>query len=231
MLTTLSTKETLASKDGSPLEKNTAYASAEPCEDPCTCVVTCVSDCCFPCAAFCCLPHKLCAKGLSYRLNDAWWKSTKIQLCHRMQSWLIRHPLAEGYCFCCLRPCISLHDVAAYGATMIRDFRKEIGPVWCDNMKVEVADPELVRLIMSSPQDGGPALGQAWLRPHKLPHSARGEPLFLLDLANGLDEAKPVESKRHADVRALIAKYLINKRALARQQRGDRVVERLLVPR
>ena len=55
---------------------------------------------------------------------------------------------------------------------MIKDFRREIGEVWCDNLKVEVAHPETMRLIMTAPQDGGPALGQASLRPHKLPTQA-----------------------------------------------------------
>jgi hypothetical protein len=97
---------------------------------------------------------------MSYWNKSPWWKSTKIRLCHRMQSWLLRHPITEGYCFCCVRPCITIHDVAAYGSGMIRDFTREIGPVWCDNLKVEIADPELMRMIMSNPQHGGPALGQ-----------------------------------------------------------------------
>ena len=89
----------------------------------------------------------------------------KIRLCHRLQSWLLLHPTTEASCCCFLRPCITIHDVAAYGSSMIRDFNQEIGPVWCDNLKVEVADPEMMRLLMTSPQEGGPALGQVHLRP------------------------------------------------------------------
>ena len=65
----------------------------------------------------------------------------------------------------------------------------------------------------------GPALGQAWLRPHKLPvSSAGGDPTFLLALANGLAGR---ESERHAAIRRLIWKYLINEAALKRQSRAD----------
>jgi hypothetical protein len=119
------------------------YVDSEPCENPLWCAFTAVTDCVFPCAMFCCCPCKL-LKNVPkegpftyHHLADATWQPYKILLCNRMQSWLIRHPMSEAYCCCCIRPCITIHDVAAYGTSMIKSFRKECGPVWCDNLKVE----------------------------------------------------------------------------------------------
>ena len=137
------------------------YADAEPMREALSvCVGSCITDCALPCCALCCCPCRFFQGGLTYRIKDPYWGPLKFRLCHRLQSWLIRHPVTESRLFCCLRPCITVHDVAAYGGTMINGFRKEIGDVWCDNLKVEVANPETARLIMTSPQDGGPSLGQ-----------------------------------------------------------------------
>jgi len=222
------------------------YEDAAACENPLVCCITGATDCCVPCAMFCFCPCKLLKNEpgegpFSYHhLADPTWQPLKYRLCNRMQSWLIRHPLSEAYCCCCIRPCVTIHDVAAYGTSMIKGFRKECGPVWCDNMKVEVADEELAKLIMMSPQDGGPGLGQAWLREHKLPHMrADGSRLFLIDLANDQEGADAMaghtgklnspahESFRHAQLRSIIFKYLINEASYARQDRADPVIVRL----
>jgi len=226
------------------------YVDSEPCENPLWCAFTAVTDCVFPCAMFCCCPCKL-LKNVPkegpftyHHLADATWQPYKILLCNRMQSWLIRHPMSEAYCCCCIRPCITIHDVAAYGTSMIKSFRKECGPVWCDNLKVEVADEELAKLIMMNPQDGGPALGQAWLREHKLPHMrSDNSRLFLIDMANDMandhadasDAAAHTgkmttlkqESVRHAQIRGSIFKYLINAETEKRQSTSDPVIQRL----
>jgi len=205
------------------------YLDELPTENPCVCAVTCLTDCCCPFTAFCCCPCMLCKGGMTYKLEDASWKARKVELCHTLQSWLIRHPCAEGYCFCCIRPCVTIHDVAAYGSSTIRYFSSHIGDTWCDNMKVEVGDPEQMRLIMTSPQEGGPALGQAWLRAHKLPHSEKGQPIFPISLPNGLGGDRQAASDMHTDIRKLIWKYLINEKAYKRQSRSDPVIARLLL--
>jgi hypothetical protein len=103
------------------------------------------------------------------------------------------------------------------------------GSAWCSNMKLEIADPETIKLLMTSPQEGGPALGQAWLRPHKLPFSSAGEPTFLLGLPNGLHGDRADDSARHAGIRRLIWKYLITEEAVKRQSRSDPVIQKLLL--
>ena len=72
---------------------------------------------------------------MTYKLKDETWRPTKYVLCHKLQSWLLRHPFAEQNLFCCLRYLVSIHDVAGYGTTMIKEFRSTIGEWWCDNMK------------------------------------------------------------------------------------------------
>ena len=158
-----------------PEATDAAYVDDVPSESPLICLSTCITDCLIPTAAFCACPCKLCSPAMSYKIKDPYWRGLKFRLCHTLQSWLIRHPVTESHCCCCIRPCVTLHDVAAYGTGMIKGFRSEIGPVWCDNMKVEIADHETMRLLMTGPQDGGPALGQAWLRKHKLPKTADGK--------------------------------------------------------
>jgi len=201
------------------------YADEMPYESNVTCLVTCVTDCCVPVAAFCCCPCKLCS--MTYKLKDETWRPTKYVLCHKLQSWLLRHPFAEQNLFCCLRPLVSIHDVAGYGTTMIKEFRSTIGEWWCDNMKVEMAHPETMKLMMTSPQDGGPALGQAWLRPEKLPRSPDGHNLFLLALPNGLGGEWAEGSARHAHLRQMIFKYLITEGTTKRQSTSDPVTRRL----
>ena len=110
---------------------------------------------------------------------------------------------------------------------MIRGFRSEVGEAWCDNMKLEVANPETAKLIMTNPQDGNASLGQAWLRPHMLPQRANGDPLFLLQLPNGLGGDKAAGSAMHEAIRKLIFKYFINEAAVKRQSRSDPVTRRL----
>jgi hypothetical protein len=109
---------------------------------------------------------------------------------------------------------------------------------------VSVADEELAKLIMMNPQDGGPALGQAWLREHKLPHMrSDNSRLFLIDMANDMandhadasDAAAHTgkmttleqESVRHAQIRGSIFKYLINAETEKRQSTSDPVIQRL----
>ena len=223
------------------------YMADDQAESPVTCCGTCLVDCCVPCTTLCCCCYKLAVcppSGAAYKVDDPFWRGLKFRLCHRMQAWLIRHPCSESIfsCFCCIRPCITIHDVAAYGTTAIKGFRDEIGPVWCDNLKVEVADEEMMKLIMTSPQDGGPALGQAWLREHKLPHcAADGSRLFPIGMANdhpreaddavGMHKGKlrtpGQESARHAHLRGLIFTYLINDASRSRQRRSDTVTARL----
>merc|ERR1719203_375535 len=95
-------------------------------------------------------------------------------------------------------------------------------------MKVEMANPESMRLMMSSPQDGGPALGQAHLRPEMLPKGKDGENLFLLSLPNGLGGKWTEGTARHALLRQLIYKYLINDAAIKRQATTDPMTQKLL---
>ena len=117
------------------------YADEMPYESPWTCLSTCITDCCVPVTAFCCVPCKLCSPPCDYSLNDGSWKPTKFRLCHKLQSWLLRHPFTEGNCFCCIRPIVTIHDMAGYGTTMIKEFRSEVGEWWCDNMKVQPPRP------------------------------------------------------------------------------------------
>ncbi|CAE8619576.1 unnamed protein product, partial [Polarella glacialis] len=209
-----------------PARPASAYLDEEPRENPLACMFTCVTDCCIP-ACTCCLCPCCCFQGgLSYRLKNAFLRSLKIKGCHKIQSWLIRHPFCEKSCCCCIRPCITVHDLKAYGSSMIHGFNKEVGAAWCDNMKVEIADPAVMQEMMTSPQDGGPSLGQAWLAPHMLPTRIGGESLFLPNLASGLGDAA---SEQRSTIRALLWKYLLNDEAVARQSRDDPVISRLLL--
>jgi len=108
---------------------------------------------------------------------------------------------------------------------MIYGFQAEIGEAWCNNMKVEIADPVVMQEMMTSPQCGGPSLGQAWLAHHKLPTSAAGDDLYIIGLPNGMGDS---DSEEHSILRALLFKYLLNEDSIARQSRSDPVISRLL---
>lgn len=85
-----------------PLNDNMSVPTTPYHEGPIECCLTGITDCLFPCTAFCCCPHKFFCCGatqwggpMSYKLKDPYWQSLKFKLCHRMQSWLIRHPCTE----------------------------------------------------------------------------------------------------------------------------------------
>ena len=72
-------------------------------------------------------------------------------------------------------------------------------PAGRDGSRRVACEPgEAARLIMTSPQEGNPSLGQAWLRGHKLPHAADGLTSFPIALPNGV--AGP-RGERHTAVR------------------------------